>query len=152
MVLEGNIDTIFQNIFNWFRGEIMRLTRFSDYAFRVLIHAAKTEDEMITIEQTAEFHGISRMHLMKVVNLLIKEGFLKGVRGRNGGFHLAREPEEINLGAVLRVTEPDFQLADCFESKNKCQFSQKCGLSLLMKQGLSQFIAIFDQRTLADIL
>ncbi|MDI6837105.1 MAG: Rrf2 family transcriptional regulator, partial [Rhizobiaceae bacterium] len=76
----------------------MRLTTFSDYALRALMYAAAHKDRLITIEETAEFYNISRGHLMKVVNILTRAGFIRGVRGRAGGFMLARPPEEIDLG------------------------------------------------------
>ena len=91
----------------------MRLTTFSDYALRVLMYAAAAGDRLITIEETAKAYNISRPHLMKVVNILTRTGFIKGVRGRSGGFTLAKPAEAINLGAVVRATEPDFALVEC---------------------------------------
>src|SRR5690606_8391023 len=93
-------------------GDPMRLTTFSDYALRVLMYAATAQDRLITVEETANAYGISRAHLRKVVNILTRRGFVRGVRGRSGGFTLARRPEDINLGAVVRATEPDFALVE----------------------------------------
>src|SRR5689334_14951689 len=90
------------------RRSSWRLTTFSDYALRVLMYAAVAGDRLITIEETAKTYNISRAHLMKVVNILTRTGYLKGVRGRAGGFTLAKSPEAINLGTVVRATEPDF--------------------------------------------
>ena len=92
----------------------MRLTNFSDYALRVLMFAAERGDRLITIEETATLHGISRAHLMKIVNQLTRAGYLKAVRGRSGGLTLAKRPNKIRLGDVVRVTEPDFVLVECF--------------------------------------
>ena len=75
----------------------MRLTNFSDYSMRVLMYAATRSDRLITIEETAEVYGISRAHLMKVVNRLTRAGFLKATRGRTGGLALAKRPEKIRL-------------------------------------------------------
>src|SRR5262245_43396488 len=98
----------------------MRLTNFSDYALRVLMYAAAQGDRLITIEQTASIYGISRAHLMKVANQLTRAGYLKAVRGRTGGLALAKPPEDIRLGDVVRATEPDFALVECFATDNHC--------------------------------
>jgi Rrf2 family nitric oxide-sensitive transcriptional repressor len=129
----------------------MRLTTFSDYALRVLMYAAAEAPRLITIDETAAIYNISRAHLMKVVNLLTKAGYLRGVRGRSGGFTLAKQPEDINLGSVIRVTEPDFALVECFSPDNECALSNCCRLPGLLNDALGAFIAVFDQHTLADI-
>ena len=98
----------------------MRLTNFTDYALRVLMYAASQDDRLITIEETAAAYGISRAHLMKVVNQLTRAGFLKATRGRQGGLSLGQRPEKIRLGDVARVTEPDFVLVECFSPEGNC--------------------------------
>ena len=131
----------------------MRLTKFSDYALRVLLFAASVEDgRLVTIEETAALYGISRAHLKKVVRLLIHEGYLEGLRGRTGGFRLARPPERINLGAVLRVTEPDFGMVECFLPENACRITRCCRLPRLINAALAALISTFDAHSLADIL
>ena len=129
----------------------MRLTTFSDYALRVLMYAAAEAPRLITIDETAAIYNISRAHLMKVVNLLTKAGYLRGVRGRSGGFTLAKQPEDINLGSVIRATEPDFALVECFSPDNDCVLSNCCRLPSLLNDALGAFIAVFDQHTLAEI-
>jgi Rrf2 family nitric oxide-sensitive transcriptional repressor len=130
----------------------MRLTTFSDYALRVLMYAAATEDRLITIEETARAYNISRAHLMKVVNILTRTGYIKGVRGRSGGFALARPPREINLGAVLRETEPDFALVECFATGNQCIITKRCRLPNVLNEALSAFVNTLDRYTLADLM
>lgn len=130
----------------------MRLTTFSDYALRVLMYAATAEDRLITIEETAKTYGISRAHLMKVVNLLTKSGYIKGVRGRSGGFTLARRPGEINLGAVVRATEADFALVECFATGNQCVITSACRLPAILNEALNSFVATLERYTLADIV
>jgi Rrf2 family nitric oxide-sensitive transcriptional repressor len=129
----------------------MRLTTFSDYAVRVLMYAAAAGDRLITIEETARIYKISRAHLMKVVNILTRTGYLKGVRGRSGGFTLAKPPEAINLGAVMRATEPDFALVECFATGNRCMITPRCQLPNVLNEALNAFIGVFDRYTLADI-
>ena len=130
----------------------MRLTTFSDYALRVLMYAGMAGDRLITIEEAAEAYNISRAHLMKVVNILTKTGYLKGVRGRAGGITLACPPEEINLGAVVRATEPDFALVECFGAGNECRITRSCRLRGILHEGLDAFNAVLDKYTLEDLM
>lgn len=129
----------------------MRLTMFSDYALRVLMYAAAAGDRLITIEETAKTYNISRSHLMKVVNILTRIGYIKGVRGRSGGFMLAKSPKEINLGAVVRATEPDFGLVECFMTGNQCAITRSCQLPIILNDALNAFIGTLDRYTLADV-
>ena len=130
----------------------MRLTDFSDYSLRLLMYAATQADRLITIEETAEIYGISRAHLMKVANQLTRAGFLKSVRGRSGGLSLARRPEAIRLGDVLRATESDFALVECFRAGNKCVITPRCRLRGVLKEALAAFSGTLDRYTLADLL
>jgi Rrf2 family nitric oxide-sensitive transcriptional repressor len=130
----------------------MRLTNFSDYALRVLMYAATQGNRLVTIEETAAVYGISRAHLMKVVNQLTRCGFLKSVRGRSGGLALARPPESINLGEVLRTTEPDFALVECLAEGNRCILTPRCRLRGVLHEALAAFIATLDRHTLADLM
>lgn len=130
----------------------MRLTNFSDYALRVLLYAAARRDELITIEETAKVYGISKAHLMKVANQLTRAGYLKAVRGRSGGLSLAMRPNKIRLGDVVRATEPDFALVECFGSDNQCRITPRCRLRGVLKEALGAFIATLDRYTLADLV
>ncbi len=129
----------------------MRLTMFSDYAIRVLIYAAAAGERLVTIEEIATAYDVSRSHLMKVVNSLTKSGYLKGVRGRAGGVTLAMPKEEINLGAVVRATEPDFALVECFTPGNQCIISGCCRLPNILNEALGAFAATLGRYTLADL-
>jgi Rrf2 family nitric oxide-sensitive transcriptional repressor len=130
----------------------MRLTDFSDYALRLLMYAAARRDRLITIEETARINGISRAHLMKVANQLTRAGFLRAVRGRSGGLVLARAPELIGLGDVLRATEPDFALVQCFRPDNSCRITSRCRLRGVLGEALAAFSETLDRYTLADLL
>jgi Rrf2 family nitric oxide-sensitive transcriptional repressor len=130
----------------------MRLTNFSDYAFRILIYAAARRDRLITIEETARAYGISRAHLMKIANMLTRAGYLKAVRGRTGGLTLGRAPDEIRLGDVMRATEPDFALVECFTSENRCIITPNCRLRRVLGEALDAFVATLDSYTLTDLM
>ena len=130
----------------------MRLTDFSDYSLRVLLYAAARDGQLITIEETSKVYGISRTHLMKVANELTRAGFLRAVRGRSGGLTLAKTPAQIRLGDVLRTTEPDFALVECFRSDNRCLITPRCRLRGALKEALAAFVGTLDRYTLADLL
>lgn len=130
----------------------MRLTDFSDYALRLLMYAGVQGDRLITIEETAKLYGISRAHLMKVANQLTRAGFLRAVRGRSGGLTLAMEPEQIGLGDVLRATEPDFALVECFRKDDQCLITPRCRLRGVLGEALAAFSATIDRYTLADLM
>lgn len=130
----------------------MRLTAFSDYAFRLLIFAASHGDRRITIEETARQFAISRGHLMKVANQLTRAGFLKALRGRSGGLTLGKPPEQIRLSEVLAAVEPDFALAECFGGGTLCLITPHCRLRHALGEALSAFMETLDRYTLADLV
>ena len=124
----------------------MQLTRHTDYALRVLIHLAVSPVGRSTVAEIADGYDLSRNHLMKVVHHLGQGGFIETQRGRGGGFALARKPELIMLGQVIRHTEPDMNMADC----GSCALRPACGLSGILKMATTAFLAVLDQHSLAD--
>lgn len=131
----------------------MRLTSFSDYALRTLVYAGSHPERLVTVTEIADSYRISRHHLIKVVQLLVQNGFVETVRGRSGGLHLARAPEEINVGALVRRTEPDFNLVECFDpSTNACLIAPACDLKAVLREAQSEFMRVLDSYTLADLL
>lgn len=130
----------------------MRLTNFSDYTLRVLMYAAAQKGRLITIEETAAVYGISRAHLMKVANLLTRAGYLRATRGRDGGLALAKAPRNIRLGEVLRATEPDLALVECFTGENHCRITPRCRLRGALQEALAAFMRTLDRYTLDDLL
>lgn len=133
---------------------MMRLTNYTDYSLRVLIYlASKKQDELSNITEIAEAYGISRNHLMKVIHELGKMGVIQTIRGRNGGIKLALPPEEVNIGKIVRQTEDDFNLVECFgDGPSNCVISPVCGLKHVLNRALSSYLAVLDEYTLADII
>jgi Rrf2 family nitric oxide-sensitive transcriptional repressor len=129
----------------------MRLTNFSDYALRLLMYAATASGRLITVEEAARTFGVSKAHLNKVANTLTRSGFMKAVRGRSGGLTLGRRPEAIRIGDVVRLTEPDFALVECFATGNQCVLTRCCKLSGMLGEAMASFQRTLDQYTLADI-
>ncbi|ODT78002.1 MAG: BadM/Rrf2 family transcriptional regulator [Pelagibacterium sp. SCN 64-44] len=129
----------------------MRLTQFTDYALRLLIYAATHGGRLVTIEEAAAAYGISRNHLMKVANHLTRQGYLKSVRGRSGGLTLARPAAEIGLGLVIRATEPDFAMVECFGGGQGCRIHSVCRLKGVLGRALAAFLAEMDRHNLAEL-
>ena len=126
----------------------MKLTRYTDYALRVLMHLAARPDRLASIGEMARTYRISQNHLMKVVHDLRKAGFLDAVRGRSGGVRLARRPEEIRVGDVVRHTEGGFELVDC----ESCVIARACSLTGALRQALAAFMEVLDNYSLADLV
>ncbi|MFW7340411.1 Rrf2 family transcriptional regulator [Pollutimonas sp. H1-120] len=130
----------------------MRLTTMTDYAMRLLMYVGRHPDRLCTIAEIAQSYGISEPHLMKITHRLAQRGWIETVRGKNGGMRLARPPREINLGAVVRDTENDLALVECFVAGNGCSLSGHCGLTAIIDGALQQFMQHLDRYSLADIL
>ncbi len=130
----------------------MRLTTMSDYALRLLMYAGQQPDRLCTIAEVAQAYAISEAHLMKVTHQLALAGWLVTVRGKGGGLRLARPPEQINLGAVVRDIEPDFFLVECFTSGSTCTLTGQCALTGVLQNALQGFMDGLDRHTLADLL
>lgn len=131
----------------------MQLNRFTDYALRVLMYAAVRQDERCTSEEVATAFGISRHHLVKVVNELQHLGYLDTSRGRTGGFRLARVPERICLGDVVRRTEGTLAVVECFDREsNTCPLTPACGLKGALREAFDAFFAVLDRYTVADLV
>ena len=126
----------------------MRLTRYTDYALRVLLYLGARRDRLASIAEISGAYGISQNHLMKVVNDLVRAGYVASVRGRSGGVRLARSPEAINVGAVVRHTEEGFELVEC----GSCAIAPACRLSGVLGEALAAFLAVLDRYSLADLL
>jgi Rrf2 family nitric oxide-sensitive transcriptional repressor len=130
----------------------MRLSDYTDYALRVLMYCAAHRDRLVTIGELAEQHGLSKSHLMKVVNDLAHHGLLDTVRGRGGGLRLLAEPESIRIGDVVRATETDFRLVECFDAAtDACTLSPSCRLKHLFDDALGRYFGALDGATLADM-
>lgn len=130
----------------------MRLTLQTDYSLRVLMYLGVTGDRLVTIKEISEKYDISKNHLMKVVHQLSQHGYLETVRGKNGGMKLGLEPAEIGVGALVRKTEPDLAVAQCFMEKGGCRLEPGCRLSGVLGEALAAFLAVLDKYSLADLL
>jgi Rrf2 family nitric oxide-sensitive transcriptional repressor len=126
----------------------MRLTRYTDYAMRVLLYLGTRPEKICPIAEIARTYGISQNHLMKVVNDLSNAGYVTSVRGRSGGLLLGRPADQINIGELVRHTEEGFNLVDCAS----CFIAPACGLNGALAEALTAFMAVLDGYTLADLI
>jgi len=130
----------------------VKVTRYTDYGLRVLMYLAVQSEGRCTIREISEAYGISRNHLMKVVQQLAALGYVDAVRGVGGGISLARRPERIRLGAVVMAMEPDMGLVECMRPGGSCVITSACRLAGALDVALKAFIEALDQVTLADLV
>lgn len=128
----------------------MQLSRFTDYAVRVLIYSAMFPDRLVTLHEMSDFYGISLAHLRKVVHKLGKLGYLKTYRGKHGGVRLQRDPAGINVGQVVGEFEGRKHLIDCVGLR--CVVLPACGLPGVLKRAQGAFYAELEKHTLADVI
>lgn len=131
----------------------MRLTLHTDYALRLLMLLALEPDESHTVESVSRRYDISRNHLNKVVQTLAQAGFIESQRGRGGGVRLAKPAEALNLGRIVRATEDNFHIVECFcRETNTCVVAPACGLRDPLDEALAAFLAVLDRYSLSDLI
>ncbi len=132
----------------------MRLTMYTDFSLRVLIYlGTKGLGEKSTVQEISDTYGISKNHLTKVAHELGKMGLIETIRGRGGGIRLNVAPEMINVGELVRKTEDDFHLVECFNvESNGCILSPVCQLKGALREALAAYLAVLDKYTIADFI
>lgn len=130
----------------------MRLSSFSDYSLRVLIYLGSHTERLATIAEIGDAFDISVNHLTKVVHQLGRMGYLETMRGKGGGIRLGKAPADIRLGEVIRQTETDLALVECFSPDAKCHILGTCQLPPILDEALAAMFKVLDSYTLADLL
>jgi Rrf2 family nitric oxide-sensitive transcriptional repressor len=131
----------------------MKLTTFSDYTLRVLMFLALHRDRLATIPEIAAAYDISENHLMKVVHQLARAGVIESVRGKGGGVRLARAPDEIRLGQIVRSSEGEAAIVECLaDTAGGCRIAPACRLSQILVRAFDTLYATLDEYTLADLV
>jgi len=132
----------------------MKLTNYTDYALRVLIYVAnKDMNNKSTITEISNAYHISRNHLVKVIHQLGKIGVIHTTQGRGGGITLAKPPNMINVGYIVRQTEDNFHLVECFNKENNnCVLTPVCGLRTVLGEALAAYLAVLDKYTIHDLI
>lgn len=130
----------------------MQLTQFTDFSLRALIYIALRK-QSCTIQDISKAYAISNNHLVKIIHNLSKLGLIKTTRGKGGGILMAAQPEQVNLGQLIRQLEPHFDLVPCFaKEKANCCIAPACKLKAILHEAQMAFMAVLDHYTLKDIL
>lgn len=128
----------------------MHLSRYTDYAYRVLLYTA-TNERRSTLAEISKFYDISIDHLRKVVHNLGQLNYLRTYKGKFGGIELNIEPADINLGDIYREFELSKEsVIDC--KKLKCLLNPNCRLKKILYNAEREFIAEIDRHSLADLM
>lgn len=130
----------------------MQITRFSDYSLRVLMYLAVQPERWSTIAEIADQYAISKNHLMKVVQSLGSQGYVETARGKHGGIRLADQALGLSIGELVRQTEQDTVLIECFGSDNRCAITPACRLKKIFADAQEAFYQSLSQYTLEDLV
>ena len=130
----------------------MHITRYTDYSLRVLLYLAVKGEQLSTITEISESYGLSKNHLMKIVQQLSAKGYLLAIRGKFGGIRLDKPINEINIGALVRDFEEHNKLVECFSDDNQCIITSSCALKQMFSQAQESFLKTLDNYTLSDLL
>jgi Rrf2 family nitric oxide-sensitive transcriptional repressor len=131
----------------------MQLTLFSDYSLRLMLYLAAHPDRPVSIQEISRAYVVSQHHMVKVAQRLAEHQLVSTVRGRRGGLRLNRRPEEINIGEMVRLTEPHMNLVECFDrATNSCPIDAACGLKGVLQHAQGAFLRVLDGHTLADFV
>ncbi|KFB09821.1 iron-responsive transcriptional regulator RirA [Nitratireductor basaltis] len=130
----------------------MRLTRQTNYAIRILMYCAANEGKLSRVPDIAKAYSLSDLFLFKILQPLVEHGFVETVRGRNGGVRLAKDAGDITLFDVVRVTEENFAMAECFEDGSECPLIDACGVNEALRKALNAFFEVLAGYTIRDVV
>ncbi|NKB84039.1 iron-responsive transcriptional regulator RirA [Brucella grignonensis] len=131
----------------------MRLTRQTNYAIRMLMYCAANDGKLSRVPEIARAYGVSELFLFKILQPLVEHSLVETVRGRNGGVRLGRAAKDISLFDVVRVTEENFAMAECFENDaTECPLVDSCGLNSALREALNAFFGVLMKYSIADLV
>ncbi|QWK80037.1 iron-responsive transcriptional regulator RirA [Ochrobactrum sp. BTU1] len=131
----------------------MRLTRQTNYAIRMLMYCAANDGKLSRVPEIARAYGVSELFLFKILQPLVENGLVETVRGRNGGVRLGRAAKDISLFDVVRVTEENFAMAECFENEaTECPLVDSCGLNSALREALNAFFGVLMKYSISDLV
>lgn len=131
----------------------MRLTRQTNYAIRMLMYCAANDGKLSRVPEIARSYGVSELFLFKILQPLVENKLVETVRGRNGGVRLGRAAKDISLFDVVRVTEENFAMAECFENDaTECPLVDSCGLNSALREALNAFFCVLMKYSIDDLV
>lgn len=131
----------------------MHLTLHTDYGLRVLLYLAHFPEQRVHTAAISTAYGISKNHLVRVVRNLADAGFVETSIGRGGGIRLARAPQQIRIGEVVRALEPNMHMVECFDdATNTCPITPVCGLKAPLGKALGAYLNVLDGYSLKDLV
>ncbi|MEJ5082526.1 MULTISPECIES: iron-responsive transcriptional regulator RirA [unclassified Ochrobactrum] len=131
----------------------MRLTRQTNYAIRMLMYCAANDGKLSRVPEIARAYGVSELFLFKILQPLVEHKLVETVRGRNGGVRLGRAAKDISLFDVVRVTEENFAMAECFENDaTECPLVDSCGLNSALREALNAFFGVLMKYSIDDLI
>lgn len=131
----------------------MRLTRQTNYAIRILMYCAANEGRLSRVPEIAAAYTVSELFLFKILQPLVENGFVITVRGRNGGVRLGKPATDITLFDVVRVTEDNFTMAECFENNAaECPLIDSCSLNEALRNALGAFFQVLESYSIDDLV
>lgn len=129
----------------------MKLTKSTDFALRVLLQLARTNQKM-TNNELAQTLSLSPHHLHKIVQTLSRQGYLHTLPGRGGGVVLSRPPEKVNLLEVIELLEGPISLTECLVNLEGCELAYNCRLRASMEAAQKRMRDIFRSTSFADLI
>lgn len=131
----------------------MYLSKFTDYSFRILMYLGNHPNKLSTVDELSSILGLSTHHTKKIVYKLSKNNYISSSKGRNGGIKLGMNPKDINLGELIKITEDNLNVLECFSLENNtCSLNNSCKLKPIINDALDSFILKLSNYTLEDIL
>lgn len=132
---------------------LMKISTKGRYALRLMLDLAlRDSGEPIRLKDVAHRQGISEKYLEQIISVLNKAGFVRSVRGPQGGYVLARAPGEYTAGMILRLTEGSLAPVECVErGKGVCDRENGCATQILWKRVDEAISSVVDHVTLEDL-
>ena len=133
----------------------MRVSTKGRYALRLMLDLATNySGAPIRLKDVARRQMISEKYLEQIISVLNKAGYVRSIRGPQGGYVLQRTPEEYTVGMILRLTEGSLSPVECVEdgARGKCDMESSCVTRMLWKKIDDAINGVVDNITLADLV
>jgi len=128
----------------------MRISTKSQYGLRAMVYLAKNKNKISSLKEISKKEGISFDYLEKIISKLEKTGLLRSKKGVQGGYFLAKKPEKIKIGQIIKALEGEMVLVKCL--KYFCPKEKKCLTKNFWKKIQDSLNSVLDSLTLADLI